>query len=294
MVVRRLVVPALRGQRSATIHRLALLDDTEWDRTSPVVVGSDGMLPTVRELAAHLVLTDEAVLSARNLVTRIRAGGDHRWDDAEIQRRAEQTPGQLLAALATARDRVTRLASSSIRMAAGMPVRSAAGRQPLEQWWSRRVVHEWLHEQDIVAATGGAGSFPVAHVANVLAASILRDLPLGALPRADMPTGMVRLLVDVSPRVDAAEGIPPAPPGRRTWSVDFARKHFGPRVAGIPDATVWLHARGLGLLAGGRRAPEELAPRLLRMEGDEALAATFLTLLHGCVVASGEGAAAVG
>ena len=288
------MVPALRGQRSATIHRLGLLDDGEWDRTSPVTVGTDGLLPTVREIAAHLILTDEAILSARTLIARIRSGGDHRWDAAEIERRAAQTPGQLLASLATSRDRMARLASSSIRMAGGRPLRGTTGRQPLEQWWCRRVLHEWLHEQDIADATGGQGDLPVAHVASVLTDAVLRDLPFTALPRADLPTGIVRLMVDTSPRLAPDDGIPVAMPGRRTWSVDFARKHFGPRVVGIPDATVWLQAAGLAFLAGSRRQVDELAPFLLRVEGDRDLARGLLDVVSGSGLMAGEGVMAVG
>jgi hypothetical protein len=77
-------------------------------------------------------------------------------------------------------------------------------------------------------------------------------------------------------------GVPPAQPGRHTWSVDFARRHFGPRVTAMPDATAWLHVTGLALLAGGRQSRVELESQLLIIDGDAHLAGSLLDAIAGC------------
>ena len=271
------LIAALRTQRGATIHRLAALDEAAWGCPTPLAPGPDGSPPTVAAVAAHLVLADEVALGPRPVLARLLGRDDHRWDAASIARLAALTPGELLAALARRGETLARLANATAGAAGRVPVRGSLGRQPLLLWWYRRILHEWLHEHDIAVATGGATSTPTPDVAEVLAAAVLHALPAAALPHVPVTTGTVRLLVDVAPvqPPDDAE-LPPPAAGRRTWGFDFARKQYGPRVVGLPDASVWLHASGLALVAGHRTSWRDLPPAQLRIVGQHDLAAELL------------------
>jgi hypothetical protein len=148
-------------------------------------------------------------------------------------------------------------------------LRGPFGRQPLLQVLAMRVVHEWLHERDLAAAQGTAAPPPDEAVAELLADVVLCALPVATLPRVRREQGVVRLEVAIHP---GPEG---GPPRQRVYSVDFARRQYGPRVMATPDATVSLTAEGLVLLATHRSSSDD--PALgLRVTGARDLAAAVV------------------
>lgn len=271
-------VAALRGQRLATISFLASLPDAAWERPGGEADGRD-----VQSLAAHLVVADEALLAGRWLsgrkgARRLASGiGRH---DGGIAAWASASPGEILAALARNGDRVAALVSATPSAAVNLRAPRAQGRrQFLLQALGRRVLHEYSHRDDIATVAGTAGELaaPSRPVADALAFTVLQQLPIEILPAIALDVGVVRVAIDPM----SADDRPPhvrhaAPPGRRTWSFDFARKQYGPRVSARPDTTIVVAAGALALLHTGRRCWRELAPAQLSIAGDAALGGVLL------------------
>lgn len=217
------------------------------------------------------------------------------WHDGGVAAWANASPGEVLAALAHHGDRVAALVRATPSAAVNVAAPGSQGRrQFLLQALCRRVFHEFAHCDDMAAAAGVVDDLkePSRPVAAALAFTVLQRLPVQVLPAVAADAGVVRLVVDPA----AADGCPPqlrhaavaqplppalsaAPPftcGRQTWGLDFARKHYGPRVSARPDAVVVATVGSLALLHAGRRAWRELAPAQLSITGDLELAALLL------------------
>jgi len=289
-----IAVAALREQRTATISLLASLPDAAWQHA---VCTSAGDAAGVHGLAAHLVVADEALLVSRWLSGREgarRLASVIGWHDGGVAAWANASPGEVLAALARHGDRVAALVRATPSGAVNVAARGTQGRrQFLLQALYRRVFHEFAHSDDMAVAAGVVDDLkdPSRPVAAALAFTVLQRLPVQVLPAVAADAGVVRLVVDPAAADDrspqlrhaaVAEPLPPlsaAPPvtcGRQTWSFDFARKHYGPRVSARPDAVVVAAAGPLALLHAGRRAWRELAPAQLSITGDHELAALLL------------------
>lgn len=261
------VVAALRSQRRATLTRLARLPDRGWD---------DLCMPgwRVRDVAAHLVALDEAAVTGR-LVQAMRGAGDRveldHWNDVELAQWAHRSPSELLDALEQAGRRLARLAGRLPSAALQVPFRSRYGRQPVLFVLYRRVLEEWVHECDVAWATGSSDDREPAPAADgvpdVLAAAVLAGLPHLALPRSARTSGVVRLVVNTGEEQ------------WRTWSVDFARRQYGSRVAARPDAVVRTDALTLALIAEARWSWSEQPRDRISVEGDEEIAAALLEVV---------------
>jgi uncharacterized protein (TIGR03083 family) len=259
-------IEALRGQRRATLALLATLEDDLWDRTCSGTW-------RIRDVIAHLITIDVAAVSGRLLPLLRGAGGRaqaERWNDRAVAGAADERPSVLLAELEQAGER---LVGRAQRLPAGAwkaPIRTVFGRHPVGFLAARRVLDEWVHDVDIARA---AGRGPVdVGLPEVLAAATLGALPALALPALAVPTGVVRLVVGVGPELEVDGHAL-----RRTWSVDFARRHYGERVTAAPQATIRLHAAALALLVEGR-SPEGYGG--IEVEGDEELADVLLAGLR--------------
>ena len=207
---------------------------------------------------------------------------EHRWDVGQITPLAESTPGELLAALARRGETVVRVAAGAASAMTPLTMRGWSVSSSVLDRWPRRVVHEWLHESDIASVDGDV-PVPRMAVGDLLISSVLRTIQLQVLPQTQTAAGVVRLVIDPHPSLaEPSDVVPPAHHGRRTWSVDFARRHYGPRVTALPDATVWLHVTGLALLAGGRLSREALESRWLVIDGNADLAWELLDGVAGC------------
>jgi hypothetical protein len=279
---KRPVLAACRAQRTATIVRLAGLEPADWDRPC---------LPSwrVRDVAAHLVAIDEGAVTGRLLPVLARApdrAAIERWNEASIARYAALTPGDLLGALSAWGQRLQRVGRVLPSLLLQTPVRGPFGRLPLVYLLYRRVVDEWVHECDVAAVSAPqpvplVPAEPAPVVGDALTAAVLVALPRLALPAIPLARGVVRLTVDAQAPPDGG------PPGetprqgvaRHVWGIDFARRHFGPRVTTPPDALVRTTAGVLTLMAEDRLRWADVRDELLVIEGDEALAAAVLDAL---------------
>lgn len=262
-------IGALRAQRAASLSLLRALDDDDWlaPCTPPW---------RVRDVVAHLVTIDEAAVAGR-LVPLLRAASGRedieRWNDAAVPRWADEPVPGLLEAL----ERFgTRLVAASERIPAPLwrvSARTVFGRHTLGLLLARRVLDEWVHLSDVATSTRREVIIPDG-AADILASAVLDALPALALPQLEPTVGVVRLVVYTGAPGDAGEHAP-----RRTWAVDFARRHYGPRVTARPDATIRLHAGGLVLRSEGRTPTGAIAH--VEVEGDADLAASLLDGLAG-------------
>jgi uncharacterized protein (TIGR03083 family) len=261
---KRGAIALLRAQRLATLEQLTALAPSSWDEPC--------LAPwRVREVVAHLITLDEAAVTGRLLpllrVARGRADVE-RWNDSSVAERAAADPRTLLEDLERAGERVV---SSITKIPAplwSLPVRTVFGRHPLAFLPARRVLDEWVHCVDICRVTGGVPALPDG-VAPAIANAVLDSLPALVLPQLDATAGVVRLVVTIGAVGEDGEHTP-----RRTWSVDFARRQYGPRVSARPDATVRLHATSLALLAEGRPLLDEHSD--VRVDGDPEIAARLI------------------
>lgn len=274
------IITGLSQQRESLLRRLAMLDDRSWDLVCPApaappdVVRLDEPQRTVRQVVAHLLVIDQMVLRGGALRTfGGRHGLDHPggWDLRRVQPLAAAPPAELVSLLAQRGARFARRIDAAPAPLRRIPVPGAFGRQSVAGLVTRRILHEWLHEQDIAAATApGAAPSAGAAVAEAIADAVLQLLPTEVLPRTGLETGVIRLVLDLGP--DAA-------PSRRTiWGLDFARRQYGPRVLARPEATIRLRATTLALLAHGRSDRLDDRP-CADVEGDPALADVLLQAL---------------
>ena len=274
------IITSLSQQREALLRRLATLEDADWDVVCPApsppadVVRLDEPQRTVREIVAHLLVSDQLVLRGGALrAFGARGGLEHpgAWDLRRVQPLAAAPSSELLTLLAQRGRRLTRVVDAAPAPLRRLPLRGPLGRQTVAQLVTRRVLHEWLHEQDIAAATAPAtaGSAGPA-VAEAIADAVGQLLPHDVLPRTGLDAGVIRLVVGY--------GDDPGATRRSIWGVDFARRQYGPRVVTRPDATVRVRATTLALLAHGRsdRLPD--GPRV-QLEGDETLGHALLDAL---------------
>lgn len=257
----REVAHALEAQRSATLVQLGGLADPAWDGPC---------LPPwrVREVVAHLIAVDAAAVTGRLLpVLRTHGRAEvERWNDEAVAELAGCRPAELLALLERWGARLKGFVARLPRPLRGARFRTAFGRQPVHVLVCRRIVDEWVHTHDIARVSDGRVALPPG-VPGALATGVLETLPALVLPRTDLRAGVVRFVVET--------GIPDDPHGpRRTWGVDFARRHYGPRVTAAPDAVLRLHATTLALLAEGRPSGCDVM-----VTGDEALARRVLAQL---------------
>lgn len=256
-------VAALRAQRRATLEQLAALDDRAW---AAPCLGSW----RVHDVVAHLVSIDNAALTGRLLPLLRNAQGRadvERWNDEAVGRVASTDPAALLAELERLGGRLAGLADRIPALAWQTPVRTVFGRLPLAFLPARRVFDEWVHGVDIARATERAAPNEVP-CPGVLASAVLDALPALSLPRLGAAAGVVRLVVGTATEPDETEHAP-----RRTWSIDLARRQYGPRVTAPPDATVRLHAAALALLVEGRPVD---GYGTVEIEGDGDLAGAVL------------------
>lgn len=259
-------IAALREQRRATLALLSRLDDAAWER--PCLPGWG-----VTDVVTHLIAIDSAATTGRLLPLLRAARGREdieQWNERAVRRAEDATPAALLAELERVGSRLTGVASRVPRLLWRLPLRTVFGRHPIHFLLARRVLDEWVHTVDIARACELAEPMAVP-CPDVVATAVLDALPSMALPTLDIPAGVVRLVVATGEvGTDDVQG------PRRTWGVDFARRHYGPRVATPPDATMRLHAAALALLVEGRDVG---AYGPVEVDGNEALAERMLRTL---------------
>jgi uncharacterized protein (TIGR03083 family) len=261
----KVLVASLREQRAATLEQLEQLADDDW--------GLQCLPPwRVRDVVAHLVSVDEAIVTARMLAVLRRAdrAAVERWNDAAVLKLVELDREELLERLVRRGATVGALARRLPPVLDRVRVRTVYGRLSLRSLLCLRVVDEWVHTTDIAAATGVPARLAPSVPAS-LATGVLARLPADVLPRVVRPVGVLRLEVGTGERGSDGQA--------RSWGVDFARRQFGPRVQAAPDVTVHVHASTLALLAAARLGWREALPGSIMIEGDREVASGLLDVL---------------
>ncbi|GEM_PF-5764792 len=186
------------------------------------------------------------------------------------------SPVEVLEALEAGGQRLRERLRRMPRALWGLVTATAPGqRLTLAEALARYVQREWttlahpLGDHD--EAPGGV-LLPPGPASLVITDAALARLPVEVLPHAVPRVGVVRL--EVAP-------LPGSAP-IRWWGVDFARKHYGPRVTALPDARVEVWGGALARVLDGAVDWQDLEGDGLAIEGDRELAAA-------CLASSGAG-----
>lgn len=244
------VLAGLDAQRVTTLERLRALPEEAW--AAPTARGL-----AVGEAAAWIAAVDTALAAAR-----FDALGRLRPEEAAVGS-ADEVMARLDRAGARLRRRARALPAPLWRTR----VDSGDGlRRPLVGLLRLRVLREWVTVSD---PAFGPEELPPAAVGRVLVPAALERLPLEVLPHMALRVGVLRLVVVAVPGA----------PLERSWGIDFARKHYGPRVNAAPDATVRISASALAHLLEGAVGWSAVSDRDLQVEGDRDLAIACLAAM---------------
>ena len=200
-------VVAVRSQRARTIGLLESLEHDQWEH-----IVTPGW--RVREVAAHLISSDEAALTGRMLKLGLKpvpVEDLEAWNEGQVRRWAGRPIPALLHGLDRWGRRITRLLSRSPAAVAERPIPSPFGKVSPAWIGMMRVYDEWIHLEDVRAALGqGRDDAPASigpparHLFAVIPVQTLSRIPAGS-------TGRVRLLIgdqDLPPfGVDMAEHV---------------------------------------------------------------------------------------
>jgi len=258
---RRAVNDAIHDQRQRTLALLRDLPEADWERI---------VVPRwrVRELAAHMITTDEGTLSGRIFsigFTKDAVGGIPKieaWNDRQVARWADRPVPELLAGVEKWGGRLERLT----RMVPGPAARPALptpfGRVSLLWLAGLRVYDEWVHREDLRRALG-LPSDDEALVVRPVARMLQAGIPVQSLPRvAAGSKGTVALGFD---DLDL-----PA------MGFDLGARTYGYGIESV-DARIAGRAAGVIMVAARRDAWRDAeSSGGLKIEGDRAAAEAFL------------------
>lgn len=259
------VIGAVAAQRARTIALLEPLSPQQWD--APALPGW-----RVREVAGHLVASDQGALTGRMLRVGVRPQDDgglqavEAWNEEEVHRWSDRPPAEILEGLRTWGRRGVRLFKATPATVLRRKVPLPFGKVPLLFLGQIRVFDEWVHEQDIRRAL----TFDPAHDLPTLAAAA--RAMLAVMPqqtRIRMPADTKGTL---ALRFDGVD----APP----LFVDLLTKEFG-FDGGNVDATVTGTAPALIMSAANRDAwRDHERSGAIRIDGDRAVGEAFLDAMR--------------
>jgi uncharacterized protein (TIGR03083 family) len=259
------LIRALQSQRVRTLELLRGASEAEWERE---------IVPRwrLREVAAHLVTTDEGNLTGRVFTAGLTRRADAKmiskveaWNDRQVGRWADRPIPEILAGAEKWSRRMERLARA-VPAAVGRPAIPTPFGQVSMLWLvSLRVYDEWIHGEDIRRALGRPSDDAPASVLPI-ARQILAGIPVQTTPRIGAGSlGRVAVAFDDVP-------LPP-------MGVDLGGRAFGFGVDGT-DARVTGRAAPLAMVAARRDAWRDLeASGGLKVEGDRRAAEVFLDAL---------------
>jgi len=178
---KRAVMQAVHDQRQRTMALLRDLPETDWERI---------VVPRwrVRELAAHMITTDEGTLTGRIMTigfTKDAVGGIPKieaWNDKQVTRWADRPIPELLRGIEKWGSRLERVAGAVPKVLARRALPTPFGRTSLLWLAGLRVYDEWVHREDLRRALGMTSDDEpgvVSPVARMLQAGI----PIQSLPR---------------------------------------------------------------------------------------------------------------
>lgn len=255
------VTLAVRSQRARTIELLRGLPEAEWERI---------VVPRwrVREVAAHLVSTDQASLTGRLLIIGLRQVPVEKleaWNDEQVKRWADRPIEKILRGLEKWGNRIAGLARVVPGRAAGANLPTPFGRVSLLWLGMMRVYDEWIHLED-VRRTFGMVSDDAPHSIEPVARHLLVGLETQTASR--VPAGASGT---VSLAFDDLDLTP--------LRVDLGAKSFT-LANGTADARVAGRATSLVMTAARRYSWREIeSAGELKIEGSRETAEAFLDAL---------------
>ncbi|HEX9695354.1 MAG TPA: maleylpyruvate isomerase N-terminal domain-containing protein [Actinomycetota bacterium] len=259
------VLADVARQRARTVALLEPLSPQEWDTIA---------LPgwRVREVAGHLVASDQGALTGRMLRMGVRPQADggldavEAWNETQVHRWSDRPTAEILAGLR----KWGRRSVAAFKAAPGIVLRRKIpmpfGKVPLLFLGQIRVFDEWIHEQDIRRALSMDPSHDLASLAaaaRALQVVMAQQTPV-RMPDDTKGTAAIRFDgVDVSPLF-----------------VDLATKEFR-FDGGNVDATVTATAPALLMSAANRDAwRDHEKTGAIRIEGDRGVAEAFLDAMR--------------
>lgn len=258
------VLEGVRDQRARTLTLLRSISERDWERI---------IVPRwrVREVAGHLVSSDEATLTGRVLGVGFSRTGDvalsklEVWNDKQAGRWADRPIGEILKGLEKWARRIEGLARAIPARLAGTAMPTPFGKVSLVWLASLRIYDEWVHMEDIRRVFGMAPDdvpstiLPIAH-------QIHAGIPVQTFPR--VPT-------DASGRVTIALSDIDLPP----LGLDLGLRRFGYGLEAT-EARITAPAAAFAMVAA-RRDPwqDAEAAGAMKVEGDRQAADAFLEAL---------------
>jgi uncharacterized protein (TIGR03083 family) len=259
------IVSALGAQRARTMELLRGIPEADWER---IVVPRWRL----REVAAHLVTTDEGAITGRSLTTGFTKSATgaiarvEEWNDKQVVRWADRPIPEILEGL----DKWSRWFERLVRMIPAAAARPAFvtpfGKVSLMWLFGLRVYDEWVHDEDVRRAY---------------------ELPSDDAPASVRP--VARQLIAGLP-VQTTEKVSPAATGRVEFvfsdvdypplSFDLAARTFGYAMEGA-GATITGPTASLAMIAARRddwHETEEAGG--VKVEGDRATASSLLDVIQ--------------
>lgn len=255
---RRAVVDEVRAQRRRTLALFEDLTDAQWETI---------VTPRwrVREVAAHLITTDEGALTGRFFAIGLRAvpiSEVERWNDEQVRRWADRPIPALLHGLDVWGRRTARALALPI---ASARVPSPFGKVSFSWLGGMRVYDEWVHGEDVRRALGLPADDDPTTLAPV-ARQLFAAIPVQTLPRIHADA---RGDVTVSFR-----GLDIDP-----FGIDLTHRRFGTALGGR-GTRIDADPAALVMCAAGRdRWRDAEARGRLLIDGERAPAETFLDAL---------------
>jgi uncharacterized protein (TIGR03083 family) len=258
------VVSAMREQRARTLALFRAIPETDWER---IVVPRWRL----REVAAHLVTTDEGALTGRLLTAGFSRDGAQAvskieaWNDRQVSRWADRPIPELLRGLEVWAKRMERLAGVVPQGIVNRGLPTPFGRVSLAWLASMRIYDEWVHIEDVRRAYGLPSDDDRTSL-RPIGRQLLAGLPIQTIPR--VPAG-------ARGRVSLAMSDIDLP----ALGFDLGGHRYGLGVEGS-DARITGSVAGIAMVAA-RRDPWQDAETAgaLKVEGDRTAAEALLDAL---------------
>ena len=258
------VIAGVRAQRDRTIELLRDLPAADWERE---------IVPRwrVREVAGHLVASDEGVLTGRIATAGFTKRGDlalskiEVWNDKQAARWADRPIPEILKGLDVWARRIERLSKVVPSFVSRPALPTPFGRVSLLWLTSVRIYDEWVHNEDM-RRVFAMPSDDAPSVVKPVARQIHAGIPVQTLPRVhDNAKGRVVLAFE-----DVQLPL---------MGVDLGARTFGYGVE-TADARVTGRAGTITMIAARRDAWRDVERTGgLKIEGDRTAAESFLEAL---------------
>ena len=258
------VLAGVKAQRERTIALLRSISESDWDRI---------IVPRwrVREVAGHLVSSDEGTLTGRILTLGFTKRGDETlskievWNDKQAGRWADRPIPEILKGLEVWARRIERLSGAIPSGLAKRALPTPFGRVSLSWLASLRIYDEWVHMEDVRRVFGIQADDAPPSVLPI-ARQIHAGIPVQTLP--GVPAG-------ASGKVSLAFSDIDLP----TLGLDLGLRRYGYGVD-APEARITAPTAALAMVAA-RRDPwqDAEAAGALKVEGDRRSADAFLEAL---------------